>query len=89
MIAPTEMISHEFLNEGHALQRTRFSNGAEVWVNFSRDLPQNGFWAKGPGIEQSRTLVKDRIVTDIQAKDYHFRETERKLVSKGTNFRFE
>jgi hypothetical protein len=88
VLAPTEMVSHEFITEDHAVQRTRFSDGTQVMVNFGvkhysaridgqrRLLPRNGFYAKGPGIEQSRSLVNGKIVTTIQQGDYHFTETE-------------
>jgi hypothetical protein len=63
-----EMVNHEFVTDDRAVQRTVFGDGTEVWVNFGektwtlkRDkdeyiLPQYGFYAKGPKIEQYRIL---------------------------------
>jgi hypothetical protein len=31
----SEMLSHEFLTKDHTVQKTEFSNGIEVWVNFA------------------------------------------------------
>ncbi len=88
VVASAEMISHEFVTKDHAVQRTRFSNGVKVVVNFGekpysariggdrRVLLQNGFYAKGPGIEQSRSLVGGKIITEIRAGEYHFTDIE-------------
>lgn len=88
VVASAEMVSHEFVTKDHAVQRTRFSNGVKVVVNFGKEpyslridgqkwlLPQNGFYAKGPGIEQSRAIIDGKIVTDIHAGDYHFTDIE-------------
>ncbi|MCL4393345.1 MAG: glycoside hydrolase, partial [Chloroflexi bacterium] len=77
-IAGTEMISHEFVTPGRAVQRTKFSDGTQVIVNFGEKpytaklagksyvLPQNGFAVKGPRIEQSLALVNGRPVTTIR-----------------------
>ena len=84
VVAGTEMLSHEFVTPDRAVQRTRFSDGTEVVVNFgtkpyaaklagrSRLLPQNGFAVKGPRIEQSLALVNGRPVTSIRTADYLF-----------------
>ncbi|MEN6345631.1 MAG: glycoside hydrolase [Armatimonadia bacterium] len=65
-----EMVSHEFVTEDRAVQHTVFGDGTNVWVNFgekpwtlTRDgasyiLPQYGFYAKGPKIEQYRVLYQ-------------------------------
>ncbi|HNX34953.1 MAG TPA: glycoside hydrolase [Kiritimatiellia bacterium] len=83
-VACTELLSHEWLTPDRAVQRTRFSDGTEVVVNFgeapydatvggkSCRLPQNGWAVKGPKIEQSLTLVGDRAVTTIRADGYYF-----------------
>jgi len=77
-IAGTEMLSHEFLTPDHAVQRTRFSDGTVVVVNFGEKpasvevggrtylLPQNGFAVKGPRLEQSLALVDGKPVTSIK-----------------------
>jgi len=84
VIATAEMLSHEFVTPDRAVQRTRFSDGTEVVVNFGKKpyaaklagqsylLPQNGFAAKGPKIEQSLVLVDGRPVTSIRTDDCLF-----------------
>lgn len=88
VIAGMEMLSHEFVTSDRAVQRTRFSDGTEVIVNFGQQLytaqlagkeyvlPQNGFAVKGPKIEQSLALVKGQPVTAIQTKDYQFTDAK-------------
>jgi hypothetical protein len=83
-IATAEMTRHEFLSPDRALQRTRFSDGTQVVVNFgatpravklgSRSylLPQNGFAVKGPRLEQSLCLVNGQPVTTIRAPGYAY-----------------
>jgi hypothetical protein len=73
-VAGTEMLSHEFVTPDRAVQRTRFSDGTEVVVNFGPTprecevggrqylLPENGFVAKGPHISQSLALVNGQPV---------------------------
>ena len=84
VVAGTELLAHEFLTPDHAVQRTRFSDGTEVIVNFGEKphtaelagrsyvLPQNGFAVKGPRIEQSLSLEEGRAVTAIRTADYLF-----------------
>ena len=84
VIAGTEMLSHEFVTADRAVQRTRFSDGTEVIVNFGGKayearqggktylLAQNGFAVKGPRIEQSLVLVDGRPVTTIRAGQYRY-----------------
>jgi hypothetical protein len=86
-IAGTEMLSHEFVTSDRAVQRTKFSDGTEVIVNFGPTpfeaklgrrkhlLPQNGFAVKGPKIEQSLALVDGKAVTTIRTKTFQFTET--------------
>ncbi len=83
-IAGTEMLSHAFVTPDHAVQRTRFSDGTDVVVNFGAKpytaevggrayaLPQNGFAVKGPLIEQSLTLVDGKPVASIKTRRYRF-----------------
>lgn len=85
-IADREMLTHEFVTPDRAVQRTRFAGGTEVIVNFgpqpytarigpsSYVLPENGFVAKGPQIEQSRVLVDKKIVTTIRTAGFQFTE---------------
>ena len=87
VIAGTEMLTHEFLTADRAVQRTKFSDGTEVMVNFGERpfeaklagkkylLPQNGFAVKGPRIEQSRSLVDGKPQTVIRAGKYTFTES--------------
>ncbi|MCS6860481.1 MAG: hypothetical protein NZT92_09200 [Abditibacteriales bacterium] len=84
VIAGTEMLSHEFVTPDHAVQRTKFSDGTTVIVNFGEKpytaelggrkyiLPQNGFAVKGPRIEQSLALVDGKPVTTIRQQGYFF-----------------
>ncbi len=88
IIAGTEMLNHEFVTENRDVQRTTFSDGTIVVVNFGSEpyelamggakylLPQNGFYVKGPRIEQIRRLENGRIVTTIRTADYEHREEE-------------
>ncbi|MGB9688002.1 glycoside hydrolase [Thermogutta sp.] len=89
VIAGTEMLNHEFVTENRDVQRTTFSDGTVVIVNFGSEpyelavdggnkylLPQNGFYVKGPRIEQIRGLENGRIVTTIRTADYEHREEE-------------
>jgi hypothetical protein len=85
-VAGAEMLGHRWLTPDRAVQQTQFSDGTEVVVNFGGQpfavdlkgkhylLPQNGFAAEGPNIEQSRALEAGRIVTRIRAPRYSFSE---------------
>jgi hypothetical protein len=76
-LAPTEMVIHEFVTPDRAVQRTRFSDGTLVVVNFGEReyeaqvggkrhvLGKNGFAVKGPKIEQSLEMVDGKAVTRI------------------------
>ncbi len=84
VLAPAEMLSHKFLTPDRAVQRTRFSDGTEVVVNFGeqpyqarvggkpRLLPKNGFAVKGPRIEQSLELVHGKPVTTIRTGSFQY-----------------
>ena len=86
VLAGEEMLSHEFLTPDRTVQRTRFSGGTEVVVNFGeqlyavksggklRRLPQNGFAVKGPRIEQYLELVNGKRVTSIRTAGFRHRE---------------
>ncbi len=75
-----EMVSHEFVTGDRAVQKTVFGGGTEVWVNFGAEpwtldhggkkwvLPQYGFYAKGPTIEQYR-VVQRRDEKDYKGLD--------------------
>ncbi len=77
-----ELVSHEFVTDDRAVQHAVFGDGTKVWVNFGEQpwtlkvegkswaLPQFGFYAKGPKIEQYRIAQGDRTVTCIHANDY-------------------
>lgn len=82
-LAFSQMVSHEFLSEDMALQRTRFSSGHSVVVNFSTGprqyltesgetltLAPKGFWASGPGVRQSRLVRDGEVVTEIEKDGY-------------------
>ena len=77
-VATSEMLSHEFVTADRAVQETRFADGTRVVVNFGEKpytaklggrayvLPQNGFVAKGPRIEQSMELIDGKAVTNVR-----------------------
>ncbi|MFQ6097273.1 MAG: glycoside hydrolase, partial [Armatimonadota bacterium] len=79
-----EMLSHEFLTDDHAVQRTRFGNGIEVTVNFGDEpytlthagktysLGANDFFAAGKDFLQYRAVEGGRKVTYIRAPRYVF-----------------
>jgi len=87
-VAGTEMTGHEFVTADRAVQRTWFSDGTQVIVNFGPRpyqatlgdktyvLPQDGFAARGPRIEQSRALVEGRTVTAIRTGAYRFSDAK-------------
>lgn len=87
-IAGAEMLSHEFVTADRVVQRTQFSDGTEVIVNFGQQpyttelagkkyvLPQNGFAVKGPKIEQSLALADGRPVTTIRTENYQFTDAK-------------
>ncbi|KAA5538693.1 hypothetical protein FYK55_26635 [Roseiconus nitratireducens] len=66
VLAFEAMVDHQFLVADRSVQRTQFSDGTTVVVNFSSQpypydvdgeivvLSPQGFWVKGPRIEQSR-----------------------------------
>ena len=84
VIAGTEMLRHEFLTPDRAVQRTEFSDGTKVVVNFgdkpcpveldgaSYLLPRDGFAVRGPRIEQSLALVDGKPVTALRCGEYRF-----------------
>ena len=84
VIAGQEMITHEFLTQDRNVQRTQFSDGTTVVVNFGKEnyettvgkktylLPQYGFAVKGPQIEQSLSLINGKSVTKIETKNFQF-----------------
>jgi len=84
IVAGAEMVDHAFVTPDHAVQRTRFSDGTEVVVNFGAKpyavevggrahiLPQNGFAVKGPRIEQSLALLDGKPVTSIETQRFRF-----------------
>jgi hypothetical protein len=82
-----ELVSHEFVTEDHTVQKTVFGDGTEVWVNFGEQpwtlkrekqeyvLPQYGFYAKGPKIEQYRAIAPEgKTTTLIRSDGYLFAE---------------
>jgi hypothetical protein len=83
-LATAELVSHEFVTPDRAVQRTRFSDGTEVVVNFGEKpyaarvggkrhlLPTNGFAVKGPKVEQYLELVGGRTLVSIRAGAYRY-----------------
>ncbi len=88
IIGDKEILSHEFLTTDHDVQRTYFSDGTEVIVNFGEKpyelkrngktylLPQNGFYVKGPKIEQYMILRNRQVVTTIKTENYLYNDAE-------------
>ncbi|MBC7328606.1 hypothetical protein H5T87_10940 [bacterium] len=88
VIGDKEMLSHEFLTPDHDVQKTLFSDGTMVVVNFGEKpyklefrgqiylLPKNGFFVKGPKIEQRMTLKDGKVITIIKAPGYSFSNEE-------------
>ena len=99
-IAFAEMVSHEFVTRDRAVQKSTFSDGTQVWVNFGAKpwklaggrphrpvrsdrsdrsdqsyrpqyvLPEYGFYARGPRIEQFRVVGAGGVATCIRTPDY-------------------
>ncbi|RZK60769.1 MAG: hypothetical protein EOO91_00190 [Pedobacter sp.] len=73
----SELLSHEFLNEEHTLQHSRFAGGGQAFVNFgekaikhtigkeSISLAPRGFYLTAPGFLQSKTIDELGVVTKI------------------------
>ncbi|MHB0999693.1 MAG: glycoside hydrolase [Armatimonadota bacterium] len=84
VIADKVMLSHEFLTEDRSVQKSIFSDGTQVIVNFGENpyktklagreyiLPQNGFAVHGPEISQSLGMIDGKPVTRIKMKNYLF-----------------
>ncbi len=90
-IAYDKMLSHEFLSDDRAVQRTRFDSGTVAVVNFGDRaaeydtgdggkvmLAPFGFWVKGQKISQSRLIVGGKPVTRIEKDGYLRVEAEEK-----------
>jgi len=94
-IGMDEMLSHEFVTEDRAVQRTRFSSGTVVTVNFGEKtyqvadgsrtltLPQHGFHVKGPRITQWLALVDGSPATFIETPGYAFVSSKAKFSDAG------
>jgi len=79
-----EMLSHEFVTDDHAVQRTTWQSGLTVTVNFGQQpyevkhagkplrLPTNGFLAVGKDFVQYKALDGERAVTHIRSPEYAF-----------------
>ena len=88
-----KMTSHEFLSEDRMLQKTEFSNGAEVWVNYGdvpvdvraagrkRTLAPLGFYAHAPGTEQGRLMENGTAVTFIKTDGFYWCRSEKHRAS--------
>ena len=79
-VAFEEMLTHEYLSEDRAVQRTRFSGGGVAVVNYG-DKPRTyrdgrrtlllaplGFYASAAGFQQSRTIEDGNVITRIATK---------------------
>ncbi|HJN15099.1 MAG TPA: glycoside hydrolase, partial [Armatimonadota bacterium] len=83
-----EMLSHEYLSDDRSVQRTTFSDGTTVTVNFGEEpatvksggkrwtLPMNGIVADGPTIHQHIAIIDGTVETYIERPGYRFLERE-------------
>jgi len=83
-LAGKEMLYHEYLTSDLTVQRTYWSDGTEITVNFgghyrdvrlgnrNHSLPMNGFVVKGPNIEQSLEYINGNKVTIIRKRGYQY-----------------
>lgn len=81
-------MSHEFVTADREVQHTTFGDGTQVWVNFGAEpwtlrhqgkqyaLPQYGFYAAGPKLQQYRVLEGGRRVTCVRAPGYLFADAD-------------
>ncbi|OGV67290.1 MAG: hypothetical protein A3K19_30215 [Lentisphaerae bacterium RIFOXYB12_FULL_65_16] len=80
-----ELLTHEWLTDDRTVQKTTFSGGTLVVVNFDEQktydlkdgdttytLAPLGFFAKGPTVLQYRIRTGDRTVTYIKTPDFFF-----------------
>lgn len=84
----SELLEHQFINEAHTLQQTKFKNGAQVFINVSNQpiackiddqqmlLAPNGFYATAPGFMQSKTIDKKGMVTILESDSLFSVETD-------------
>jgi len=89
------MVSHEFLTPDRSLQRTRFSDGTEVTVNFGPEpgavesggktwmLAANGIVADGPQIHEHVAVVDGASETCIEGPGYRFLDSRERAVERG------
>jgi len=89
------MVNHEFITPDRAVQRTTFSDGTTVTVNFGElgadvrsggelwALGTNGIVADGPGIHQHVALLGGRLETYIERPGYRFLDGHGRLAERG------
>lgn len=95
VVAFEQMTNHEFLSPDGSMQRTTFSNGTTVVVNFA-DTPQQyvhanaamtiapqGYFVEGPQFSQSRLWLDGAIQTRIAAPGYLTVASEGKATVDG------
>jgi hypothetical protein len=82
-----QLTNHQFLSEDKSLQKTEFSSGAFVVVNFGEEsalyadngknieIAPSGFYVKGKNIYQVREVIDGNTVTFISAADFMRAET--------------
>ncbi|MFC3562640.1 glycoside hydrolase [Pedobacter jamesrossensis] len=75
----SELLSHEFLNEDHTLQQSKFAGGGQAFVNFGEkaikhkigkkniNIAPRGFYLTASGFLQSKTIDEQGVVTRIEA----------------------
>lgn len=98
LVAFSEMVDHQFLSNDRSVQKTRFSNGVEVTVNFSdqaRDaavssgkirLAPLGFYVDAPVFHQSRLAINNSIQTVISKPGFLLVESDGKSPLKNVQF---
>lgn len=82
VVAGAALVEHRFLSDDHALQYSRFANGAEMYVNFGAEsrtvklasveylLPEHGFTGRAGDVELHRTIQGARAVTTVETPTF-------------------
>ncbi|QHI68715.1 glycoside hydrolase [Tichowtungia aerotolerans] len=88
-----QMVSHEFVTADRLVQKTKFDNGAEVWVNYgetpvdirvkgqTRMLAPMGFYAHASGTEQGRLIEGGAAVTFIKTDGFYWCRSDQRRAS--------
>ncbi|MEN1680514.1 MAG: glycoside hydrolase [Planctomycetota bacterium] len=93
-VAFAELTDHQFLSDDRALQRSSFSGGAEVTVNFSDEprqlsdksgveLAPLGYLATAPGFVQERLTVDGQTVSRAKTDGWIMLESKQPISRDG------